>query len=70
MPFITSGASLRRLPLFFAYCPDRAGVLQQRLKVRPEHWERWQRESNEGMTGESRFWNGALPRSHWGGGGV
>ena len=51
MPFITSGASLRRLPLFFAYCPDNVGVLSKRLEVRARHWERVKKETDEGLHG-------------------
>ncbi|ORX37025.1 hypothetical protein BD324DRAFT_624531 [Kockovaella imperatae] len=58
MPFITSGPSLRRLPLFFAYCPDYAGVLAKRLEVRPKHWARVQKEAEEGL---HEFGLGYLP---------
>ena len=51
MPFLTSGPSLRRLPLFFAYCPDYAGVLAKRLEVRSRHWERVKKETEEGLHG-------------------
>ncbi|KAK1925927.1 hypothetical protein DB88DRAFT_219488 [Papiliotrema laurentii] len=48
MPFITSAASLRRLPLFFAYCPDKAGMLSKRMEVRPTHLARWSEEKDKG----------------------
>jgi len=54
MPFATTGASLRRLPLFFAYCPDRAGVLAKRLAVRPAHWARWKEDLDSGRGGKLR----------------
>ena len=53
MPFTTTGASLRRLPLFFAYCPDRANVLSKRLEVRPSHWARWAKDNENGYGGMS-----------------
>jgi hypothetical protein len=52
MPFITSAASLRRLPLFFAYCPDKAGMLSKRMEVRPTHLARWSEEKDKGYGGE------------------
>ena len=55
MPFVTSGASLRHLPLFFAYCPDRAGVLAKRLAVRPGHLARWKEDLDNGRGGELRL---------------
>ncbi len=51
MPLTTTGSSLRHLPLFFAYCPDRANVLPKRLEVRPAHWARWAKDREDGCGG-------------------
>jgi hypothetical protein len=42
-------AAARKLPLFFAYCPDAPNALAKRLEARPKHWERWQKDREAGL---------------------
>jgi hypothetical protein len=44
-----SAAAARKLPLFFAYCPDAPDALAKRLEVRPRHWERFQQDKEKGL---------------------
>jgi hypothetical protein len=56
-----AAAAARKLPLFFAYCPDAPDALAKRLEVRPRHWERWQRDKERGLGCE---WG--VGRGKWG----
>ena len=49
----TTSTSLRRLPMFFAYCPDVRNGLAARLKVRETHLTRWKEDMKTGHAGES-----------------
>jgi hypothetical protein len=44
-----AAAAARKLPLFFAYCPDAPDALAKRLEVRPRHWERFQQDKEKGL---------------------